>query len=282
MSLLRTEQGSIPLGTVDNPAISCQHIAQNNPTSLPGYKTIRTPNGETHNVYCVMQVPCSENSDGWTRVAYLDMTNPTHTCPRGLRQINSPKRVCGRSLNHGGCNSVTFDSNSIPFTKICGRVIGYHFGTPSGFAAAGSNIDSPYVEGVSLTHGLNPRKHIWTFANALQEEVPGTQSWERGHVCPCTHSLSTMQVPSFVGSDYFCDSGSRTTGVVGTLYTADPLWDGQGCEVESTCCEFNSPPWFYKHLPQPTNDNIELRICADQEALHDEDSPVEIIELLVQ
>ena len=30
-------------------------------------------------------------------------------------------------------------------------------------------IDSNYVDGVSLTHGSNPRQHIWTFAAALDE-----------------------------------------------------------------------------------------------------------------
>ena len=35
---------------------------------------------------------------------------------------------------------------------------------------------------------------------------------------------------------------------------ADPLWDGTDC----LCC--NNPPWFYKQLPQPTTDNIEMRV----------------------
>ena len=42
-------------------------------------------------------------------------------------------------------------------------------------------------------------------------------------------------------------------------YTSDPLWDGEGCGGNSTCCEFNNLPWFYKDLPQPTTDDIELR-----------------------
>ena len=95
---------------------------------------------------------------------------------------------------------------------------------------------------------------------------------------------STMQqiIPSFVGTDYFCDSGTHTGARAGIYYDSDPLWDGQGCESPSTCCSFNSPPWFYKELPQPARDNIELRICADQEAFVDEDSPVELIELYIQ
>ena len=45
-------------------------------------------------------------------------------------------------------------------------------------------------------------------------------------------------------------------------YSNNHQWDGQGCGPNSTCCQFNNPPpWFYKELPQATNDNIESRLC---------------------
>ena len=156
-------------------------------------------------------------------------------------------------------------------TKVCGKIIGYQFGFPSGFYTpyiSGNSIESAYLDGVSLTHGGNPRKHIWSFANALEE----TPNHENGkHVCPCSNPQSTMQqfIPTFVGRDYFCDS-------------SDPLWDGAGCESPSTCCSFNNPPWFYKQLNNTANDDVEMRICADQDANHDEDSPVELVEIYVQ
>ena len=218
------------------------------------------------------------------RLVLVNMTDTTQSCPPGLRQINSPKRSCGRALNGGGCSSVTFNSHNLTFNKVCGRVIGYHFASPSGFYTpfySGDSIDGPYLEGVSITHGLNPRKHVWSFANALEE----TAGYENGrHVCPCSNPRSTMQpyIPSFVGNDYFCDSGIHTGWSSGGFHDTDPLWDGQGCESPSTCCSFNSPPWFYKELPQPARDNIELRVCADQDAFTDEDSPVELIELYIQ
>ena len=235
-------------------------------------------------MYCTLQVPCSGDVSGWTRVAFVDMTDPDQSCPPGLRQIETPKRSCARFLNRGGCNSVTFTTHGLAFNKVCGRVIGYQFGSPSGFYtpySSGSSIDGPYLDGISLTHGQSPRQHIWSFANALEE----TAGYGGGkHVCPCSNPSSTMQsyIPSFVGNDYFCDSGIHTGWRSNVYYDSDPLWDGQGCEAPSTCCTFNSPPWFHKQLPQPTNSNIELRICADQDALYDEDSPVELIELYVQ
>ena len=41
-----------------------------------------------------------------------------------------------------------------------------------------------------------------------------------------------------------------------------PLWDGEGCGPINACCQLNNPPWFCTPLPQPTTDDIELRLCA--------------------
>ena len=135
------------------------------------------------------------------------------------------------------------------------------------------------MEGVSVTHGHQPRKHIWSLANALQEAY-GFGSNQ--HICPCRPS-STMQqyIPTFVGNDNFCDTGTVGTGVIGHLYTDDPLWDGQGCDLQPDCCSFHSPPLFCKELPYSTTDDIEVRICAD-EGYPNEDSPIALIELYVQ
>ena len=67
---------------------------------------------------------------------------------------------------------------------------------------------------------------------------------------------------SFVGQDYFCDR-SRSGGQVGVFYADNPLWDSQGCGGTSTCCEFNSPPWFCKQLPQPTTCIVKIELSCD-------------------
>ena len=61
----------------------------------------------------------------------------------------------------------------------------------------------------------------------------------------------------------------------------DPLWDGAGCGPTSTCCSFNTPPWFYRQLPQPTTDDIEMRACRNEDASH-EDIAIEMIEIYIQ
>ena len=64
----------------------------------------------------------------------------------------------------------------------------------------------------------------------------------------------------------------------GRFYSEDPLWDGAGCGPQSTCCSFNNPPWFYKQLPQPTTDAIEMRVCRNEPASN-EDIAIEIVEI---
>ena len=48
----------------------------------------------------------------------------------------------------------------------------------------------------------------------------------------------------------------------------------------STCCQFNNPPWFCKDLPQPTTDDIELRLCINEAV--DEDIILKLAEVYVQ
>ena len=103
------------------------------------------------------------------------------------------------------------------------------------------------------------------------------------HVCACTNTLLSWpyQVPSFVGSNYFCDTGDPDPGFAGgeTLYEDDPLWDGKGCGSTSACCRFNNPPWFCTTLPQPTTDDLELRICLGQ-AVADEDAVISLVDIM--
>ncbi len=220
------------------------------------------------------------------RVANLDMTDHNQNCPEGLRlatRTEPPLRTCGRMEGLARCTSTTYSTYGVEYSKVCGRIIAYQHSTPDAFFPYFRNrtlsIDDVYVDGVSLTHGQSPRQHIWTFANAVDE----TQAIYSSSVCPCTRPdlTYTGAVPPFIGQDYFCETGSRQTFSFTTFYPGDPLWDGQGCEGTSTCCEFNNPPWFCKQLPQPSTDDIELRLCGD-EGISNEDTPIEIIEMYVR
>ena len=55
----------------------------------------------------------------------------------------------------------------------------------------------------------------------------------------------------------------------------------RGCGPLNTCCSFNNPPWFMKQLPTTTDDNIEMKLCSDQERSN-EDIVFETLELYVR
>ena len=209
-------------------------------------------------------------------MAELNMTNTTNQCPATLdTQTRSGKRFCARGVAEAGCSSVNYPTMGISYSEVCGKVIGYQFASTDG-ARTGGSIDGPYIDGVSLTHG-NPRQHIWTFISAI--------TGGRGHsvaTCYCTNRNDRGPLPpSFVGQDYFCDSGNRKW-IPGSRYFYDsPLWDGAGCGPTNECCTFRNPPWFYKSLAQDTSDDIEMRVCRNQDA-RDEDVLIQKVDIFVR
>ena len=214
------------------------------------------------------QPPCACGGRGqWTRVAHLDMNDPSQQCPSNWSLVTTPVRGCGRS-NNSDCDSVIFETTGQSYSRVCGRVTAYQRGIPHAFLPSiinSTGLEDVYVDGVSLTHGAEgSRQHIWTFAAALYEgsSFPFSN-------CPCSNTNESwpFEIPEFVGDDYFCDTGNPgPTNDLAMTYTDDPLWDGEGCGPTSTCCEFNNPPWFCTALPQPTTDDIEVRLCLDGES----------------
>ena len=88
-------------------------------------------------------------------------------------------------------------------------------------------------------------------------------------------------MPAFYEQLAVAGSWQHMDGQPPQFYSADPLWDGAGCESGNACCRFNIPPWFYKQLPDPTTDDIEMRVCRD-EVSSNEDIAISIIKIFVQ
>ena len=264
------------------PASSCREIKEDDPSSPSGYYYIRPGSRPLVRAYCDMRRSCGGITGGWMRVAKIDMRNTSDSCPHGLKTLTQPRRLCAMNIAGGGCSSASFSVQGVQYTRVCGKIIGYQQKTPDAFGPYYNNrrltIDDNYVDGISLTHGRNPRKHIWTFAAALHEVLTRYPQF----ICPCTniHNRVTIPIPPYVGNDYFCDTGSEGQYQF-RFYPYDPLWDGQGCGPLNTCCSFNNPPWFMKELPSSTSNDIEMRLCADG-GRSDEDITFETVELYVQ
>uniref|UniRef100_A0A1X7T0F6 Fibrinogen C-terminal domain-containing protein n=1 Tax=Amphimedon queenslandica TaxID=400682 RepID=A0A1X7T0F6_AMPQE len=266
---------------------SCQEIKNKQPNSPSGVYLLKTNNG-TKYVYCIMEkMLCGSRGDSWTRLAYLDMTDATENCPSGFRLYQSGGvRACGRTTSCGGsCISVKFPSNGISYSQVCGRVVGYQYGSPDAADPRPiiNDINSHYVDGISITRG-SPRQHVWTLMAGLNEASLHNNNNGKFN-CPCSQgSTQNLTLLSFIGNDYFCESGNPATD--GThqpvLYTSDPLWDGKGCGIlEGDCCAAPGLPWFNKVLGTNTTEYLELRVCGNQGSI-DEDVPVSFYELYVK
>ena len=227
---------------------------------------------------CPTDYSCG-GSTGWRRVVYLNMSAPSQQCPFVWREITTPHRVCGRRSTTGSCEGLNYTTGSAQYNQVCGRIIGYQFGNTDSFLNSSRSIDTYYVDGVSVTRGT-PRQHIWTFSNGLDELSP----WFPYATCPCvTGSTNRNRIPSFVGQNYFCESGLTLYSGSNHIFhpDGDPLWDGQGCGPTSSCCTFHSPPWFNVTLSSPTTDNIEVRIC-DRASIQNSDTLIQLMELYVK
>ena len=261
-------------GVYNDRHTSCKEILAEYPATPSGYYWIQSQDGSTsHRVYCDMDNNYC-GSKGWTRVAYTDMSNNSHTCPGSLKTIANPIRTCGGPVN-GGCASAKFSTYGIHYSQVCGRLKGYQVGTPDAFSNA-------VIDGILISHGFGKlQKHIWAYVSGY-EKVPTvaiTHQWNRAY-CPCADQRFEGNVPAFMRDDYYCDSGVNTSPNIGVFYTT-PMWTGQDCNKPYSCCSHSGMPWFCKTLPVTTDDDIELKNCHNQPT-SDEDTALELIELYIR
>ena len=199
----------IELGhTPQHPVNTCAELAERKPDSPSGNYWILNSIESPVRVFCEMGdvFPANFNvTKGWVRVANLNMTDLDQQCPEKLQlSFTNSVRLCGRSSIGPGCDSVTFTAYGVQYQQVCGRVRGYQYRSPDAFYTTCSwscTVDDSYVDGISITHGDRPRKHIWTYAAGL------TEAYTYSKCCPCSGGTPP---PNFVGSDYYCESGLNT------------------------------------------------------------------------
>ena len=264
---------------------SCNTLLQAFPAATSGYYNVSLSNGSIITVYCDMEGSNCDGKGGWMRVGYLNMSESGASCPSGLTLRtfdNIDHGLCGRPMS----SSIVYSSHGLKYSKVCGRLRGYQFGLPDAFPPlygnnAIPNIDhcNTYVDGVTITYGINPRKHIWTCACGVRETVLEYPQY----ICPCNNDSNGTYVPEWIGNDYYCESGLPSSEVRQfVLLSNDPLWDGQECNGnEGPCCTNPKMPWFIRTLNETTTENIELRMCGSENPSNDEDTPLDIIELYI-
>ena len=168
-----------------------------------------------------------------------------------------------------------FTTHGLNYSAVCGRLRGYQFGRAGAFFQyivgvrnnATPSIDDAYVDGVSITHGSSPRKHIWTYAIGASDDSIFAD-------CPC-NTDSTQSIPPYVGDKYYCESGTDSPSA-GAL---NPLWDGMDCN--SPCCSNSTLPWFNTTLSETTNDDLELRLLFTR-TRNMKGGPLDLIELYIR
>jgi hypothetical protein len=249
---------------------SCLDIHENYPLFATGLYTIDADGdggAVPVEVYCDMET----DGGGWMRVA--DVDSQKGQCPSGWVLGNFPQ-VCFRLVFSQGCKSAFFANHAVPYAEVRGYVRAYQYYSTDAFhMSQPQSIDGAYVDGVSLTYGSGPRKHIWSYASGL------SQDYNYGNNnCPCAKYPGGK--PVFVGDHYYCESGN-TGGYEKTWYTGDPLFDGAGCPAGNSCCAPPNLPWFDRDLGQTVNTPVEARLCGDSNS-DNEDVGVYRMELFVR
>ena len=208
--MIRATNGSLISLYCDLSFVNCSQILNIN--SL-GYYTIQVPNGSLISVYCDMEGNNCDGKGGWMRVGYINMSELGANCPHGLtsHQYNNINHgLCSRPVSSSGSSaSVFFSTYGVIYNKICGQVVEYQYGSPDGFPpdlgglvlVNNLNIDNIYVDGVAITYDSNPRKHVWTLGVGVFAHVADE------YCCPCNTGSTGTTVPSFTGSDYYCEPG---------------------------------------------------------------------------
>ena len=101
----------------------------------------------------------------------------------------------------------------LSYNHVYGRIQAYQHGPTNAFSRLVFNefsINENYLDGVSLTHGSEGfRQHIWSFSSAVGEIHESGRSSFIGRYCPCSGIVDWPYNTSFVGDDYFCDSGNH-------------------------------------------------------------------------
>ena len=229
---------------------------------LPSGKYMIRSGNSVRGHYC--NSTCNGRHGGRKRIAYLntDDKNPL-SCPSGfeIRADTSDPPLCRRANTSAGCSSVTYPTNSMSYSQVCGTVRVHPAGTPDGFHIFYDT--SVNVDGVYLTYGNSSNRNhtIWTYIAVYSVSIT------RGGCDRCNHrESSNMPGTNFICTTAYCNDTANCY--------SNTLWgsEAQQCFGSET---------FYRQLSESTTDDIEMRVCRDQPR-YDEDILISLVELFIK
>ena len=68
------------------------------------------------------------------KVISINVSNATDSCPTGLSTRTSPKRLCTKTTDQGGCSSAKLNVHG-EYSQVCGKIIGYQYESTDTFGS---------------------------------------------------------------------------------------------------------------------------------------------------
>ena len=239
----------------------CAKVLTINPKAPSGSYVSKGVDGEKVKIHCNMEKKCGRHgSRGWIRLGYLNMSVATHHCPNEFKEVSDPVRGCRRASTETSCASMTFPNpGKLPYTTVCGSFVAAQHGSPDALIKKGDKDGWEY-DGISVH--LHQSGTYLVVLGAPGEEI---NKW---FTCPCK-ALDDPEQETLLtfGTDLnpskFC-----------------PFSKEGACPAKINCCSGEGLPPFCVTLPEPTTDDITVKLCLDDDG--EEDITIQQVELLVQ
>ena len=212
------------------------------------------------------------------------MTIPGQSCPDALKlRTSNSLRLCGKTTGNS-CDSFILPVDGQTYQQVRGKVKAYQYGTTDGFlrwrggrpVGGSDDIESVYVDGISITHGQSPRNHVFTYVVGWRQYNVERNPERDNASCPSAGYGQPQ--PDFVGDNYICSSGNPGPRLSWSLFPNTPLFSN----ILGNCMNCGDDhPFFCVNLPAPTTDDLEIRVCAD-EGLGNEDIRIESMDFYIR
>lgn len=194
---------------------------------------------------------CDQTTDGggWTRIVNDDYT--VDPCPGAWVGSSQGGGACIRDTTDTATltRSATFDAFGITWTELAGHGTGWQYGSCDAFGDdPPSSIEDTYGDVVSFTIGsAGAREHLFSYVCGY-----GSSGSDDSN---CPSASGGAPSPSFVGSDYLCDTGNQSGSSPSGAWQPGVLWDNV---------------WWQAPASAPTNNDVEGRLVATHVSSNEE------------